>query len=140
MGELASIGNVPKLLMGVLASAMGLLIQQGRWFWAGAAGMLCFLDWQVGALAWLAALAAALLLRGPRLRAVPLVALGGAAALVPFALYFAAHGALAETVRQVVVESFLRGADPDVVESERERRAETARELDLLEKNLAGLR
>jgi len=34
---------------------------------------------------------------------------------------------------------FLRGADPDVVESERTRRDESARELDLLRRNMAGL-
>jgi valyl-tRNA synthetase len=36
-------------------------------------------------------------------------------------------------------QGFLRGADPEVVETERARRDETARELDLLERNLAGL-
>lgn len=34
---------------------------------------------------------------------------------------------------------FLRGAEPEVVEAERARRAETASELDLLRRNLAGL-
>jgi valyl-tRNA synthetase len=34
---------------------------------------------------------------------------------------------------------FLKGADPDVIESERARRDETARELDLLRRNLAGM-
>ena len=47
---------------------------------------------------------------------------------------------LAAVDAKLANEGFLRGADPDVVESERERRAETARELELLEKNLAGLR
>jgi len=37
-------------------------------------------------------------------------------------------------------EGFLRGAEPDVVEAERARRDETARELALLQRNLAGLR
>jgi len=36
-------------------------------------------------------------------------------------------------------EGFLRGADADVVEAERARRDETARELDLLRRNLAGM-
>jgi PAS domain-containing protein len=111
IGELASIGNVPKLLMAVLASATGLLVARGRWFWAGAAGALAFLDWQVGALAWLGAFASALILGEPRRRAARLVAAGAAAALTPFAVYFAAHGALAETVRQILLESFLRGTD-----------------------------
>jgi len=35
---------------------------------------------------------------------------------------------------------FLKGADPEVIEAERTRRDETARELDLLRRNLAGLR
>jgi valyl-tRNA synthetase len=37
-------------------------------------------------------------------------------------------------------EGFLRGADPDVVEAERTRCEETGRELDLLRRNLAGIR
>jgi len=37
-------------------------------------------------------------------------------------------------------EGFLRGADPDVVEAERTRCEETARELDLLRRNLAGIK
>ncbi len=36
-------------------------------------------------------------------------------------------------------EGFLRGAEPEVVEAERARRVETASELDLLRRNLAGL-
>ncbi len=111
IGELASIGNVPKLLMTVLASATGLLVERGRFFWAGAVGALAFLDWQVGALAWLGAFASALLFGSSRRRAALLVAAGAASALAPFVLYFSLQGALAETVRQVMVESFLRGAD-----------------------------
>ncbi len=37
-------------------------------------------------------------------------------------------------------EGFLRGADPEVVEAERARKAEMESELLLLERNLAGLR
>ncbi len=48
--------------------------------------------------------------------------------------------ALAATDAKLANDGFLRGADPEVVATERERRAETAREIDLLERNLAGLR
>ncbi len=48
--------------------------------------------------------------------------------------------ALAAIDARLANEGFLRGAEPEVVEAERERRAELARELELLERNLAGLR
>jgi valyl-tRNA synthetase len=47
--------------------------------------------------------------------------------------------ALAAADAKLANEGFLRGAEPDVVEAERARRDETARELDLLRRNLAGL-
>jgi valyl-tRNA synthetase len=47
--------------------------------------------------------------------------------------------ALAAVDAKLANEGFLRGADPEVVATERARRAETARELELLERNLAGL-
>jgi valyl-tRNA synthetase len=46
---------------------------------------------------------------------------------------------LAAADAKLANEGFLRGAEADVVESERTRRDETARELDLLRRNLAGM-
>ena len=48
--------------------------------------------------------------------------------------------ALAAADAKLGNEGFLRGADPEVVEAERARRGETQGELELLERNLAGLR
>jgi hypothetical protein len=109
IGFLPSVGNVPKLVMGTLVPAVALLAGSRRWFWAGALGALSFMDWQVGALAWLGAFASAAAYARPRGRAALLVCAGGAAALAPFALYFAAAGALGEALRQVVLDSLERG-------------------------------
>ena len=48
--------------------------------------------------------------------------------------------ALAVVDLKLANEGFLRGADPEIIEAERERRAESARELELLQRNLAGLK
>jgi hypothetical protein len=111
MGALPAIGNVPKLLMCLLASATGLLVQGRHWFWAGVAGALAFMDWQPGALAGVAALLSALLFGRPVVGAVLRVAAGVAAGLAPFALYYALQGALAATLQQILIASFLQGAD-----------------------------
>jgi hypothetical protein len=109
LGVLPAVGNIPKLIMAVCATAMALLVERSRWFWAGAAGAVAFMDWQVGALVGLAALASAALYGAPRLRACLAVAAGGAAGLAPFLLYYAVHGALGAWFGQVVVASFFRG-------------------------------
>ena len=49
LGVMPAIGNVPKLLVAVLASVAALLAQDRRWFWAGFVGALAFMDWQIGA-------------------------------------------------------------------------------------------
>jgi len=111
MGALPAIGNVPKLLMCVLASATGLLVQGRHWFWAGVAGALAFMDWQPGALVGLAALLSALLFGRPVVGAALRVVAGVVAGLAPFALYYALQGALASALQQILIASFLRGAD-----------------------------
>jgi hypothetical protein len=109
IGFLPSVGNVPKLWMGTLAPAVALLAGRGRWFAAGAAGALAFMDWQIGALAWLGAAAAAARYGAPRGRACLRVCAGGAAGIAPFAVYFAAQGALDDAIGQVVFDSWERG-------------------------------
>ena len=59
MGALPATGPIPKLSMAVAASAVALLVQRGRFFWAGLCGGLAFMDYQLGLLAWLAAFVSA---------------------------------------------------------------------------------
>lgn len=102
LGFAPAIGVLPKMLMALCASAASLLVARRCWVAAGAAGMLAVLDWQVGGLALLGALAGVLVQRGPRLRPAILVAVGALAAAAPFLLYFAASGGLSEAVAQGV--------------------------------------
>jgi hypothetical protein len=112
LGVMASLGNLPKLWMGIAALGTALLVDRGRWFWAGVAGALAFMDWQIGVVAWLGAFVSALVLSHDRGRRSALeVAAGGAAGLAPFVLYYAATGALGATVEQVIAASFFRGAE-----------------------------
>jgi MFS family permease len=112
LGWLPSIGVLPKMLMAVAATATALLVGRRRFgFGAGAAAMLAFLDWQIGALAVFGALAAAALEPpGRRLRAAGGVVLGSFAALAPFLVYFRAAGGLAPAFGQTVGTLFARGA------------------------------
>ena len=110
LGDLPAYGNVPKLLMAVFATVAGLCAYHRRWFWAGVAGAFAFLDWQIGVVAWLGAFLTAALFARRRGRATLHVALGGAAGMAPFALYFWIRGALAEAFQQTVVSAFFRGA------------------------------
>lgn len=110
LGVMPAIGNVPKLLVAVLASLAALLVHDRRWFWAGFAGALAFMDWQIGALVWLAAFASAALFENPRRPALLAVAAGGAAGLAPFLLYYGSKGALLQTFEQVIVATFSRGS------------------------------
>ena len=97
LGVLPSIGNIPKLLMALGASVAALLAYQRRWFLAGVAGAVSFMDWQVGGLVGLAVLVTAAAHGNHRLRAVLRVTAGGLAGLAPFLLYYLANGALGET-------------------------------------------
>lgn len=111
LGLLPAIGNVPKMLMAVFASLMGLSVHRRWWRLAGAAAALAFMDWQVGALAVLAALLGAAVERpGERGRAVANVVIGAAAALAPFVVWYLWKGALAAAWREVIEISFARGA------------------------------
>ena len=110
LGVMPSIGNVPKLLVAVLASTTALLAHDRRWFWAGFAGALAFMDWQIGAIVWLGAFTSAALFENPRRPALLAVAAGGAAGLAPFLLYYSLNGALRQTFEQVIVASLSRGS------------------------------
>jgi hypothetical protein len=109
LGFLPAIGPLPKLLMGVCASAAALLAYRGRWTLSGFVGAIAFLDWQIGVLAGLGVFAAALCEREQRVRRAILVALGGLAGLAASCAYFAAHGALGDAYRQTVLTSLSRG-------------------------------
>ena len=110
LGVFASIGNSPKLLMAVSASAVALLVDRRRWFWAGVFGALSFMDWQIGALAWLAAFVPACIYGKPRGRAILWTLLGGFAGMLPFVLYYALNGALWATFEQTILASLFRGS------------------------------
>ena len=110
LGLLPATGNVPKVLMAVFASAMALAVQRGRWFLAGLAAAGAFLDWQIGALAVVAALVSALCFGNPRRRAAASVLLGAFSGLAPFAAYLGLRGGLGAAFEQTVVASFFRGS------------------------------
>jgi hypothetical protein len=110
LGVMPAIGNIPKLLMALGGSVAALLLYRRRWFWGGVVGALAFMDWQVGGLVGLAALATAALYGAPRVRAVSRVVAGGVAGLAPFLVYYAVNGALANAVHQVVGSSLFRGS------------------------------
>jgi len=126
LGVMPAIGNVPKLLVAVLASVAALLAQDRRWFWAGFAGALAFMDWQIGAIVWLGAFASAALFEDPRRPAVRAVIAGGAAGFAPFLLYYTWNGALRESFEQVIVASFSRGTTSLQVQDAPERIAKIA--------------
>jgi hypothetical protein len=109
IGGLPCIGDVPKLLMALGASAAALFAFQGRWLLAGMAGGMAVQDWQVGGLVIVATTLGALRAPEPR-RALARSLAGTALALAPFIAYFAWHGALGALFGQTVVASVFRGA------------------------------
>ena len=109
LGFLPAIGPLPKLLMGVCASAAALLAYRGWWMLSGFVGAVAFLDWQIGVLAGLAVFAAALCEREQRFARTARVVCGGLAGLALACAYFAWKGALAVAYRQVVLTSLTRG-------------------------------
>lgn len=109
LGFLPAIGPLPKLLMGICASAAALLACRGWWTLAGLVGGIAFLDWQIGVLAGLGVFTAALCEREQRLAGATRVALGGIGALAAACAYFAWNGALGVAYRQVVLTSLARG-------------------------------
>jgi hypothetical protein len=110
LGDLPALGNVPKLLMALGASATALLCLRQRWLAAGVTGAIAFLDWQLGALVWLGAFAAALLYGRPGHRAALRTVVGGALGIAPCIAFFVARGALGVAFEQTVVSAFFRGA------------------------------
>jgi hypothetical protein len=110
LGWLPAVGVLPKLWMAIAATAMASCVRRRRFASAGAFGTLAFLDWQVGGLALLGALAAAVVERRARLRSAGAVLLGAAAVAVPFLVYFAAVGGLRAAASQTLSTMFARGA------------------------------
>jgi hypothetical protein len=110
LAAVPAIGNFPKLIMGAAAPAMVLLVHDRRWFAAGLLGAIAFMDWQIGALVWLGAFVGALTHGAGRSAAALRVVAGGFAGMVPFLVYYAAHGALAIAFQQTIVASFFRGS------------------------------
>lgn len=109
LGTLPSIGIFPKLTMAALATAACLLAHDERWTFAGACAALAAADWQIGALAVVAVLAAAATSASEPRSAVARV-VGGALALGLVAIvYLAAHDALGPAFEQTVAASFARG-------------------------------
>jgi len=109
LGSLAAIGPFPKLFMPVLALVAALLVRRERWLWAGAMGGLAFMDWQIGALVWLAAFISAGLQAKRKRRALARVFLGGLVGIAPFVVYYALAGGLQEAAQQTIAASFFRG-------------------------------
>jgi hypothetical protein len=108
LGGLPCIGNVPKLLMALCASAAGLLALRGRWLLAGVAGGLAVQDWQVGGILIAGtALAAGLSPHGRRGAARALA--GAGLALLPLLAGYAWKGALTPLWEQTIVASVFRG-------------------------------
>ncbi len=110
LGAFAAIGNSPKILMNLCGLAMILAVARQQWFLAGLLGALAFMDWQVGALVGIAALAAAWTSGPGRTLATPQVMLGGAVGLAPFGIYYAAQGALGQALYQTLTLSLARGS------------------------------
>jgi hypothetical protein len=110
LGLLPSIGNVPKLWMAACASLAALFAFNARWTLAGAAGALAAMDWQIGVLALIGVLAAAIAESNERRRAVLRVGIGALATVAPFALYYGSERAILPAFRQVVGASLARGA------------------------------
>jgi len=110
LGLLPAIGNVPKLLMALFASATALLLYRRAWFLAGLTSALAFMDWQIGGLAGVAALLCAALHARNRQRALLRVIGGGVTGLLPFLLLYTLNGALGTFFSQVVGSSFARGS------------------------------
>jgi hypothetical protein len=108
IGGLPCIGNVPKLLMALGASAAALFAFRGRWLLAGLAGGLAMQDWQVGGLVIAGAALAGWLSREGK-RAVGQVLAGAALALLPLLVYYTAKGALGPLFEQTLLASVFRG-------------------------------
>lgn len=110
LGVLPSIGPFPKVSMGLFALAAALFADRERWTLAGASAALAALDWQIGGLAALGVLAAAVLAPHREGRAALRVLAGGAMVAAATVAGFTATGALRAAAVQVVGSAFARGA------------------------------
>lgn len=110
LGALPAVGNVPKLALAVLASAMALWVHDRRWLLAGLAGGLAFFDWQMGAVVWLAAAISAVRDGRPRQAALLSVTAGGVLGVAPLLAYYTATGALGATYQQLILSTLARGS------------------------------
>ncbi len=110
MGFLPAIGNIPKLLVTLCASAMALLVYERKYWLAGLVGALAFMDWQIGILVWIAAFASAIICEGFHHRASIKVVTGGVIGLSPFIIYYGLNGGLLFAFNQTIVASFFRGS------------------------------
>ncbi|MEE8170984.1 MAG: hypothetical protein V3T70_10590 [Phycisphaerae bacterium] len=108
LGTLPATGNVPKLIMALMASAAALAAYHRRWMLAGAAGFLAFMDWQPGLLVFGAVFVAALFDARGRAAAMTRTLAGLAAAAVPFVIYFAWNGALSNMLDQLFSPSLAK--------------------------------
>jgi hypothetical protein len=113
-GALPSVGIFPKIAMGVAAPAMALLAGNRRWFLAGLAGGLAFMDWQIGGLVGLGACVAAWMFGAQRGPALLRVIAGGVTGVAPFLLYYQWKGALGAAFQQLIVDSISRGSTASV--------------------------
>ncbi len=110
LGGLPAIGNLPKLVMALCASAAALLAARRAWYAVGALGGLALLDWQVGGLVVAAGCAAAILSGGERRWTACLqVALGSLAPFLVLLALYALKGGLGPLLDQTVGASFSRG-------------------------------
>jgi hypothetical protein len=103
LGAYPAIGVLPKLRMALFASLAALCVDSRRWVLAGVCAGLALLDWQVGGLAVVGVVAAALIGGRGRSSRLGRSALGLALALLPFAAWLGASGALGDAWSQAVV-------------------------------------
>lgn len=111
LGGLPAIGNVPKLLMALSASAAALCVQRRAFLLAGLAAAGAWLDWQVGALVAAGiAVGVAALPRSQRGRAWRQGLAGLLIGTAPVLMWLWSRGALGAAVGQTLVGSAFRGA------------------------------
>jgi hypothetical protein len=109
LGFMPSVGNIPKLLVAFFAAAAFIFVGRRRWIFAGAAGGLAFLDWQIGILVVFAVLAGAFFEGERRIRSSGWAAIGAVCGIAPFILYFFMNDALGNAIYQTVVCARARG-------------------------------
>lgn len=107
LSSFPAFGVLPKLSMALCASAMALAMARGAFVLAGLAGALAFLDWQIGGLVLMGAVAGAWL--GPeRGRATLKVCVGAALGFTPLVVTLGMTGALRPGFDQTIGGMFGR--------------------------------